>query len=163
MKPINIEGYETYHVNEFGVVLNSLTGRILKPDLNSAGYQRITLMVNSKRLRMTVHRIVALTHLSDTYRDNLVVNHKDGNKLNNHYKNLEWITSSENRKHAFKNKLCKRPNSRLSDNEVHDICSALQAGHPARNICDHFNIPEHVLYDIRSRRYYKDISAGYFW
>ena len=63
------------------------------------GYYRIT--VDNKLL--TIHRLVALTFVKN---DNPfiynVVNHKDGNKLNNHFINLEWISQKENILHAQK-------------------------------------------------------------
>jgi len=160
VKPVNISGYEEYSVTEAGVVVNTRTNKILKPDLNSAGYQRVTMSANGKIKRMTVHRIVALTYLGDS---DLVVNHKDGNKLNNHYSNLEWVSQSENRKHAFRHKLVRRPNSKLSDKMVHIICASIQEGVKAKQICSWYNIPRHVYSDIRSRRYYTGISSKYRW
>lgn len=160
MKPVNISGYECYSVTEAGVVINTRTNKILKFDLNSAGYQRVTLSNNGKLLRITVHRLVALTYLGDS---DLVVNHKDGNKLNNHYTNLEWVTHSENRKHAFRHKLVCRPNSKLTDDLVHAICANIEKGMTSKKIRKVFGIPRHTYSDIRSRRYYKDISDQYNW
>jgi hypothetical protein len=51
-----------------------------------------------------VHRLAAKTFIDNP--DNLPeVNHKDGDKLNNSMSNLEWITSSGNKIHAYKNGL----------------------------------------------------------
>lgn len=99
MKQIQIEGCEHYSVNEFGVVTNTRTGLVLKPDMNSAGYQRITLW-NGSYNRITVHRLVAI-HFIENPNEYPIVNHIDGNKLNNHFTNLEWCTASYNVKDGF--------------------------------------------------------------
>ena len=160
MKPINIPGYEMYHVSEDGVVINTRTSRVLKTDLTNSGYKRVTLSVGGNVLRITVHRLVALSYV-EGFKEGLCVNHIDGNKLNN--KNLEWVTSSQNRLHAFKHKLCKRPNSKLSDNTVNVVCTLISQQVPYKIIRDVCKIPKHIYKDIHSRRYYKDISDNYIW
>lgn len=50
---------------------------------------------------IAVHRLVALTYLGQPQRPGMQVNHKDGNKLNNHWENLEWVTAKENIKHSY--------------------------------------------------------------
>lgn len=162
MRPIEIKGFSNYAVSEEGVVQNTSKGNILKTDLNSSGYKRVTMMQDGKRLRIFVHKLVAM-HYVDKVDGKDIVNHIDGNKLNNHYTNLEWCSHSENRKHAFKNRLCKRPNSYLNDEIVHGICSMIQVGRPAKEVMKVFNIKKHIYDDIHSRRYYKDISDKYVW
>lgn len=97
----DIVGYEdNYQISNYGNVKNKITGKILIGDKNSIGYRRV-ILYQPKKKRFFVHRLVAL-HFVDGYKENLVINHIDGNKENNHYKNLEWVTRSENDLHAFR-------------------------------------------------------------
>ena len=80
---------------------NNKTNKVLKLRPNYKGYLKTNISINGKLKTVFVHRLVAETFLPSSY-ENLQVNHKDGNKLNNHVSNLEWITASENIKHAYR-------------------------------------------------------------
>ena len=97
----DVKGYEGYYqISSYGRIKNIQTGQILKGDTNNIGYKRVWLYVPVKK-RFFIHRLVAF-HFCEGYQENLVVNHKDGNKLNNIAENLEWTTHSENDLHAYK-------------------------------------------------------------
>lgn len=97
----DIIGYEGYYqVSNLGNVKNTQTNKILTGDTNSRGYRRVTLYSPIKK-KFFVHRLVAL-HFCECANDELVVNHIDGNKLNNTATNLEWVTRSQNDLHAYK-------------------------------------------------------------
>lgn len=101
MRPIQIPGCKHYSINEEGTVLNTKTGRVLLTDLNNCGYRRVTLWSEGqRRVRVMVHRLVAL-HYVDNPDNKPMINHEDGNKINNHYSNLTWVTCKENTVHAF--------------------------------------------------------------
>lgn len=51
---------------------------------------------------MRIHRLVALHFIENDDPNKTIVNHKDSNRLNNHYTNLEWVTYKENADHAVK-------------------------------------------------------------
>ena len=61
--------------------------------------------------------IVTAFLIKDSEEQN-IVNHKDGNKLNNHVSNLEWCTQSENLIHSFRTKLRK---VKFTDEEIRFI------------------------------------------
>lgn len=78
---------------------NTKVGKMLKSSINRHGYSFLNLYLNGCRRTFTVHKIVAAAFLGERPEDK-VVNHKDGNKLNNHYMNLEYITVRDNIIHA---------------------------------------------------------------
>ena len=88
-----------YIVDSDGYVLKKNGTSPLKYSINHNGYAMINIMINGKRKGLAVHTAIAKTFL-DGYQNNLQVNHKDGNKLNNHLDNLEWVTNTENMRHA---------------------------------------------------------------
>ena len=65
--------------------------------LLKTGYLGVT-----KRGRgLLMHRLVAATFLGQPNLPTLQVNHKDGDRLNNHVRNLEYVTPSENARHSW--------------------------------------------------------------
>lgn len=90
-----IEAHIGYEISEYGEVRNK-RGKILKGQISKLGYQYYYL---DKKWRLA-HRLVASIYLSAPL-DKREVNHIDGNKLNNHYSNLEWVTHAENIQKSF--------------------------------------------------------------
>lgn len=88
--------------NHNGIATVKYKGRILKKQLQKrTGYRTVTLYDNNRNGKIkSIHRLVAETFL-DNPNNYPVVNHKDGNKLNNNVDNLEWCTVSHNVKHAY--------------------------------------------------------------
>lgn len=112
----DIKGYEgAYQVSNTGkirsldrMVNNKRTGKMFskgvvkKIFLNNHGYPIIPLVTDGRRRTKSVHRLVAIAFISNP-KNKKEVNHKDLDKENNHVSNLEWMTKSENMKHAYDN------------------------------------------------------------
>lgn len=97
---------KTYLVDQFGNIYGR-DNKKLKQHLNSDGYPQVTLArgVNCKPRagRIKVHQIVAELFVPKCESsERLEVNHKDFNRTNNYYKNLEWVTHKENVYHSIK-------------------------------------------------------------
>lgn len=95
-----------------------MSGRIKKGEYQ--GYILYDLFKNNKRVTMRAHKLVAEAFIPNP-NNHTEINHKDGNKQNNHVDNLEWCSRGENIKHAYDNKLrtpvmkgCEERNKRVS-------------------------------------------------
>lgn len=98
-KPIDGEIWEKYkniEVSNYGRI-KRMNYSIYEGSLNGGGYFETEI----NRKHHLVHRMVATIFL-DNPKNLPIINHKDGNKKNNHVSNLEWCTYQENSIHAFK-------------------------------------------------------------
>lgn len=112
-KWVPITGFEgIYEVSSFGQVRSCdrllknrsghrfLKGEKLKQYLSFGSYYAVQLRKNCSKKAIYVHRLVASHFVPDSV-ENPIVNHKDGNRRNNHFLNLEWTTKSGNALHAI--------------------------------------------------------------
>lgn len=96
MKSMKELGFSKYSITEDGKVYSHLSNRFLTNTLMSSGYEKSHIKNDDGELKnQSIHRTVAMLYV-DNPENKPFVNHIDENKLNNHYKNLEWVTSNEN-------------------------------------------------------------------
>ena len=116
-----------YIVTRDGRVWNKVFYTWQKSQLNICGYVHINLTNDFHTTKSyKLHRLVAAAFVNrDRDMRYLTVNHKDGNKLNNHADNLEWCDVYTNTHHARVNGLRK---SSLTDEQVHLFCSEWMSG-----------------------------------
>ena len=92
---------ENYEITLCGKIYHKNKKKQISTQQATRGYMTATLHNTTLKKTFYVHRLVALTHIPLIQGKNLV-NHKDGNKLNNKVNNLEWMTPRENSIHSIK-------------------------------------------------------------
>lgn len=75
-------------------------GKKLKKQINNKGYFYVYMSTSKGRIKMYIHRLVALTFI-DNVNNKPYVNHIDCNPKNNSIDNLEWCTPKENTRHMI--------------------------------------------------------------
>lgn len=70
--------------------------REMAQSLNDDGYPSVRILLNGKRTRLAVHKLVAQRFLPSRPSEQHQVRHLDGNKLNSCVSNLAWGTAKEN-------------------------------------------------------------------
>lgn len=91
-----VEEFPNYEVSKDGIVRNRKTLRELAVHTNKPGYSFCRLSKNGKVSNVSLHRIVLCTWDKRENMEEMVVNHKDGNKKNNNLENLQWLSKNKN-------------------------------------------------------------------
>lgn len=171
-KDIFLFGEKTrYQISSHGRIMNTITGRILKPGLTRGNYQNIRLQCikNGKPYRYTsmIHRLVAQAFIPNSNPENKIeINHLDGNKSNNRAENLEWVTHEENMSHAVKNGLIAYGENASkavhNEQEIDRICKLLsETKMYPHEISKILSIPTSIIRGIRSGKNWKHIAEKY--
>lgn len=160
---------ERYEISNYGNFRNRKTGRILKQFNDKHGYYFIPLSFKGKVFNISIHIYVARYFISN-YENKPLVNHKDGNKHNNKYDNLEWATYSENLKHAYENNLrtsyldktikrgSEHYNATITEKEVLEIRELHKQGFGCRRIAKILGISSATAYGVTSGKTWKHIK-----
>ena len=119
---------------------------------------------NGKYKSFCIHRLVGI-YFVDKYDENLnVLNHIDGNKLNNHVSNLEWNTTQENLEHKRINNLGKTLKAKLSatginnsqakldEEDVIFIRTNCETKIDIKKFSKELDVSIATIYDIKNRR-----------
>ena len=173
-KLIEIHGDGTnYEVSTSGEVRNSFTKKLLKQELSNSGYYRVTLYINGKPKKFSVHRLVAVAFVPIGKKyikqglsyDDLVPDHRNFDKTDNRPKNLKWITQKENTTNAFdalvgpvgeKSHLAK-----MTDSIAIQCCELLSEGVSSGEIASKLGISKKSVNHIKFRETWTRISKNY--
>ena len=98
----DIKENNRFEISDCGNLRNSNNGHIYKVCKNKEGYYQVCVSLGSRKHKKVIKIHIAVANaFCHKECNNLIVNHKDGNKLNNNKENLEWVTYRENLMHAI--------------------------------------------------------------
>lgn len=166
---------EFYYISSHGRVFSNgninfrfSKSKYLSFEMSNTGYYRVHLLRNDGSAgHYSVHRLVLCTFNPVENMDKLIVNHIDGNKLNNHLNNLEWTTYYGNTKHAICNNMVpwkigdecswSSINSEIADK----IAYMISLGIPQYKISEIFGCNKSVITNIANGISWRDSYVKY--
>ena len=158
-----VEDFEgRFMITDFGRLF-SINGRCkgikeLHPAIGEGRYYATNLRIHPRNRTVRIHQLVG-EHFVDNPDNKPQLNHIDGNKLNNHYLNLEWVTSKENIQHAVRTGLMNfkgenHHNSKYTEKQVIHVHVLRKKGLSHQSISNITGI---------GRRYIGDLLNGTTW
>jgi len=148
-----LKPFKSYRVSEFGDVFTH-EGHKMTAFYDKDGYKRIQLRIDGKYKKFHVHRLVYSVFVGEIP-SSKVCCHMDGDKLNNHWSNLQIATQKENIEHKKSHGTWQagdtHPRVKYSDDLVTTIQGMLTFERPSV-IASIFNVPIGLVYDIKYGR-----------
>jgi hypothetical protein len=166
---VDINGFPNYQISDHGRVYSKESKKILKPQKRENGYLKVSLYNRGKTCKnKSLHKLVSEHFLESPINQGMNINHKDGIKYNNYYKNLEWVTPSENIIHAIKLGLLKsigenNPSSIYTDDFIHEICKYIRHGYKQGEIYNKIKNHELIQNRVKTIDLIKKIKRKKSW
>ena len=180
-----ILGSRNYFVSNFGRVKRAGSYKWTKVDncwayhpehimaqstCNSKGYCRVQILYkDGTRKAEAVHRLVAAAFKVNPNVEKFVqVNHLDGNKTNNYWRNFQWCTNDMNKAHAKRHSLVAKGKAhsdschlrKLDESQVLQIPGMLKTM-TLTDVAKHFNVGVTTISEIRARRSWKHLNLDF--
>ena len=164
----NIPFATNYYVSEDGKIFSNKSGKLkeMRSNVDTSKYKRLGIITNEgKKRHYLVHRLVAICYLPNPL-GLPEVNHKDGDKLNNHYKNLEWVTREENQQHAFGtglNSNVGKLNGKaiLDEEDAVSIYRSLLEGQLEKDLAVRFNVDKGIIKKIKYKATWQHVLSRF--
>lgn len=154
-----------YSIDKVGNIFSSISNKLITPHLMECGYMRVKLLCDDGlRRSFLVHRVVALTYIHNPFNKS-EVNHINGIKSDNRLSNLEWVTRSENQKHAFvsglnSNSGINNGRSLLTVKEVLEIYWKLFNGARNSDVAKDYGISNTAVMEIKSKKNWTEVTVN---
>lgn len=172
----DITGYEGfYQVSNMGRVrsvdrvishshsgYSTYKGRVKKTSFDTRGYPHASLTVNCVCKTFKIHRLVAQAFIPNPEKKE-TVNHKNGIKTDNRVDNLEWMTNTENMRHAHATGLkvgtkgSRHGMSKLTEADIPKIRILLNEGKTLEHIAKLFGVSNCPIYNIRKGKSWQHV------
>lgn len=140
-----IKGFEDYGVSNYGRI-HSIKSNIIMNTPLSAGYPAGAFRKNGKTYHFRVHRLVALMFI-DNPNNYKLVNHKDHNRTNNYFENLEWCDQKHNMLECAK---IGKGNTSFNIDTLRIIKTRLFNGERGCDLATEYNTTRATITDIKN-------------
>lgn len=136
--------------------------KIISSYVERNGYATVAIQLNGKRKKFQLHYLVARA-FCDGYEPDLCVNHINGDKTDNRPSNLEWVTRSQNSKHAWATGLVnlrgeRSPSHKLTSGQVRIIRRLLRLGATSNELSVLVGVSGNVITGIRDGKRWSHLS-----
>ena len=124
-----------YLISEYGDIYSKATHKVLRPFYDRDGYKRIELTSEpNKYKKFYVHRLVGFMFVDGHSEERNELNHINSIRDDNHYTNLEWVTTSENAIHGYKYGFRENNNVVYDEKFIRKICKNIAKGYNNQEI-----------------------------
>lgn len=147
------------------------SGKMVRPLIGKSGYVHFTIVVDGTRHITTGHRLVADAFIENP-ENKPQVNHINSVRSDNWYRNLEWVTPSENMKHSVEHGFFKsgcvlakvgeeHPGARHTEEQAKQVCELLSQGLRTGEIIKQTGLDRNFVYGILKMGKWSHVAKNY--